>query len=244
MRSSAETFIKGGRTMNDINAEIQQRLFHLQDLDYKAFHSKLIPTVAPDLIIGVRTPDVRKLAKEFARKEHIGDFLNALPHHYYEENNLHGFILEQIKDFDRCADAVDRFLPYIDNWATCDMLRPKIFVKHLSELRGFINKWLASDKTYTVRFGIGMLLSFYLDDAFEIEQAEAVAGIRSEEYYINMMIAWYFATALSKQYERILPFLTEKRLDTWTHNKTIQKAVESNRIPKGQKEYLKTLKIK
>lgn len=233
-----------GQPMNDINSEIRQRLFDLQDIDYKAFHSKLMPTIAPELIIGVRTPDLRKLAKEFAKNEKTREFLNTLPHHYYEENNLHGFILEQIKDFESCVKEVDRFLPYVDNWATCDMLRPKIFKKHLTELSGFINKWLASDKTYTVRFGIGMLLSFYLDDTFEIGQAETVAGIRSEEYYINMMIAWYFATALSKQYETVLPFLTEKRLDTWTHNKTIQKAIESNRITKERKDYLRTLKRK
>ncbi|MBO4897243.1 MAG: DNA alkylation repair protein [Clostridia bacterium] len=224
--------------------EIQEELFKLQDTKYRDFHKKLIPTVDEARIIGVRTPEMRKLAKEFAKRENINVFLNALPHKYFDENQLHAFILSGMKDYDSCIEETCRFLPYVDNWATCDQLSPKVFKKHRKELLAHIKKWIKSKETYTVRFGIGQLQEHFLDEDFDIKYPEAVSKIRSEEYYINMMIAWYFATALAKQYESILPFIEKRRLDTWTHNKTIQKAAESYRITKEQKEYLKRLKVK
>lgn len=232
------------KEMSNERDYIQQRLFDLQDLEYRAFHSKLMPTVDPAKIIGVRTPALRKLAKEIAKTSEAKPFLQTLPHEYYEENNLHAFLVEGMKDYDECIAAVNAFLPYVDNWATCDMMSPKCFKKHLAELLDSIKIWIASDWTYTIRFGIGMLMKFYLDDEFDPAYPEMVAAVRSEEYYVNMMIAWYFATALAKQYDAILPFIEERRLDVWTHNKAIQKAVESYRITKEQKEYLKSLKIR
>jgi len=223
--------------------EIQQRLFDLQDIEYKAFQSKLVPTVDPETVIGVRVPALKKLAKELSKREDITEFLEALPHRYYEENNLHGFIIQQCKDFEQTINLLDAFLPYINNWATCDMGSPKSFEKHLPELLPHIRRWLASTETYTIRFGVGMLMRLYLDDAFSPEYLEIVAVLRSEEYYVNMMIAWYFATALAKQYKATLPYLENHRLDTWTHNKAIQKAIESYRITPEQKTYLKSLKI-
>ena len=230
--------------MNETKTIIQQRLFELQDLKYRDFQCKLMPTVAPETVIGVRTPALRALAKELAGSEEAAEFLKILPHEYYEENNLHGFIIERLKGYDETVAALDAFLPYVDNWATCDLMSPKVFKKHTEELLGKIDEWLASDKTYTVRFGIEMLMSFYLDERFEPLCLEKVASVKSEEYYINMMIAWYFATALAKQYEAALPYIENRRLERWTHNKTIQKAVESYRITDEQKAYLKTLKIK
>ena len=230
--------------MNRIEEEVQHRLFDLQDLKYKDFSSKLMPTVNPETVIGVRTPDLRKLAKEVSKTPEASDFLKILPHTYYEENNLHGFIIETIRDYDAAIAAIDTFLPYIDNWATCDLISPKLFKKYLPELYEKIIVWLKSDKTYTVRFGIGMLMSFYLDENFKAEMLELVAGVRSEEYYINMMIAWYFATALAKQYDAALPYIRNQRLDKWTHNKAIQKTIESYRISDESKAYLRTLKVK
>ncbi|WP_088228328.1 DNA alkylation repair protein [Desulfosporosinus sp. FKB] len=230
--------------MSNIEEEIRRRLFELQDLKYKEFASKLMPTVNPETVIGVRTPDLRKLAREFSKRQEALEFLKILPHAYYEENNLHGFLIETIKDYNAVVAAVDEFLPYIDNWATCDLISPKIFKKHLPELFEKIKVWLLSDRTYTVRFGIGMLMSFYLDDAFQQEMLELVASLRSDEYYVNMMIAWYFATALAKQYEASLPYIQEQRLEKWTHNKAIQKAIESYRISDETKTYLRTLKVK
>ena len=230
--------------MSYIEEDIQRRLFELQDLKYKEFSSKLMPTVNPQTVIGVRTPDLRKLAKEYSKIPEASDFLKILPHTYYEENNLHGFLIETIKDYDAAAQAVDAFLPYIDNWATCDLISPKLFKKHLPELYEKIVVWLKSDKTYTVRFGIEMLMSFYLDEHFKPEMLELVAGVRSEEYYINMMIAWYFATALAKQYDAALPYIQKQRLEKWTHNKAIQKAIESYRISDESKAYLRTQKVK
>lgn len=224
--------------------EIRRRLFALQDLKYKEFSCKLMPTVDPDTVIGVRTPELRKLAKEYARTSQAEEFLAILPHRYYEENNLHGFLIETIRDYDAAIQAVEAFLPYIDNWATCDLISPKVFRKHLPELYEKIKIWLKSDRTYTVRFGIGMLMSFYLGDAFRPEMPGLVAGIRSEEYYINMMIAWYFATALAKQPDAAMPFIQQQRLEKWTHNKAIQKAIESYRISDEAKAYLRTLKVK
>lgn len=223
---------------------ITERLLALQDLKYKEFHSKLMPTISPEVIIGVRTPDIRKLAKQIAGSEEAEEFLRTLPHTYYEENNLHGCLIESMKDYDKCVDALHEFLPYVDNWATCDLMTPKIFKKHTDELLAEIKRWITSEHTYTIRFGIEMLMTFYLDEKFRVEYSDMVAAVRSEEYYVNMMIAWYFATALAKQYDAVLPYLTEHRLDVWTHNKTIQKAVESYRITDEQKVELKKLKRK
>lgn len=229
--------------MVNVEEYIRQRLFVLQDIEYRNFNSRLIPTVSRETVIGVRTPELRKLAKEFAKMPESEEFIKILPHKYYEENNLHGFLIEQIENYDACAAAVDTFLPYVDNWATCDLMSPKIFRNHLPELEIKIREWLQSGHTYTIRFGIEMLMSFYLDGRFIPEYANLVAGIRSSEYYVNMMTAWYFATALAKQYNVVLPFIENRRLDNWTHNKTIQKAVESFRISDEQKKYLRSLKI-
>lgn len=223
---------------------VQGKLLELQDLKYRDFHAKLMPTVSKERVIGVRTPVLRKFAKEFGKTKEAEEFLKQLPHEYYEEDNLHGFLIAGMKDFDRCIEELERFLPYVDNWATCDLLSPKIFKKHLQELLVKIRVWTVSEHTYMIRFGVGMLMSFYLDEAFELEYPEMVSGIRSDEYYVNMMIAWYFATALAKQYEAVLPFIENRRLDKWTHNKAIQKAVESCRVTDEKKAYLKTLKIK
>ena len=222
--------------------KLQKQLFAMQDVGYRDFHSKLMPTIDKETIIGIRTPVLRKFAKEFAKSEACEKFLSQLPHQYYEENNLHGFLLEMEKDYDRLIQRLDAFLPHVDNWATCDMMRPKICKKHLPELIGKVEEWLKSSHTYTKRYGIGMLLSFYLDEAFKEEYLEWVAEIRSEEYYVNMMIAWYFATALAKQYDATIPYIQKGRLDQWTHNKTIQKAIESYRISEEQKAYLRKLK--
>ena len=230
--------------MADINERIQKRLFELQDLKYRDFNSSLIPTVEKETVIGVRTPQLRKLAKELSKDPDIENFMRTLPHKYYEENNLHGLIREGINDFNACLAEMNLFLPYIDNWATCDIISPKIFKKHLPELLDEIKVWMGSDHTYTIRFGIEMLMSFYLDDQFKPEYPEMVAGIKSQEYYVNMMIAWYFATALAKRYDEVISFIEGKRLEKWTHNKTIQKAVESYRITQERKTYLKTLKVK
>ena len=228
--------------MMEINEEILQRLFTLQDLKYRDFQAKLMPNVDKDTIIGVRTPELRKLAREFAKREDIGAFLGALPHRYYDENNLHGFLLCEEKDFARVIARLDALLPYIDNWATCDLLSPKVFKRHKAELLPHIRRWLASGEVYTVRFGIEMLMSHYLDEDFVPEYLDCVAAVQSGEYYVNMMIAWYFATALAKQYDAAVPYLTRRRLAPWTHNKTIQKAIESYRIAPEQKARLRTLK--
>ena len=224
--------------------EILNELYKKQDIKYRDFQAKLIPPKTVDDMIGVRTPELRKYAKELLKREDIGEFLEILPHEYFDENQLHAFIISGIKDYDKCMEEVDKFLPYVDNWATCDQLSPKVFKKHHAELLKQIKKWIKSKETYTVRFAIGMLMEHFLDEDFDIKYPEMVAKIRSDEYYINMMIAWYFATALAKQYDAILPFIEEKKLDKWTHNKAIQKSVESNRITPEQKDYLKTLKIK
>ena len=223
---------------------IQEKLFALQDTKYREFQSKLMPTVDPDTVIGVRTPQLRKLAKEIAKTDEKQLLLQGLPHAYFEENQLHAFVIALEKDFERCLAEVERFLPYIDNWATCDQLSPKVFAKHREELLSRIDVWLASDHVYTIRFGIGMLMQHFLNEDFDVKYAERVAGIRSDEYYVNMMTAWYFATALAKQYDAVLPFIENRKMDVWTHNKAIQKAVESYRITQEQKTYLRSLKIK
>lgn len=220
-----------------------ERLMELQDTGYRDMQKKIIPTVDPDSIIGVRTPALRALAKEILKSGDYKSFLNELPHKHFEENQLHAFILSGMKDFDECMDELEKFLPFVDNWATCDQMSPKVFKKHKDELLKHIKVWIKSDKTYTVRFGVGMLMEHFLDDDFDLKYPEMAARIRSDEYYVNMMIAWYFATALAKQYESIIPFIEQKRLAPWTHNKAIQKSVESYRITDEQKAYLKSLKV-
>lgn len=220
------------------------RLFAMQDRAYREFQSKLMPTVDPESVIGVRTPQLRQLAKALAGSQEAEQFLVTLPHRYYEENNLHGMLIERIGDFDTCITALNAFLPYVDNWATCDLISPKIFRKHLPELIGHIRRWLASDHAYTVRFGAGMLMRHYLDDAFDPDYPEWVASLEWDEYYVKMMVAWYFATALAKQWDAVLPYLTEGRLDAWVHNKTIQKAIESYRVSDERKNLLRTMRIK
>ncbi|SCW67324.1 3-methyladenine DNA glycosylase AlkD [Eubacterium ruminantium] len=227
-----------------IRDEIIKELFNKQDIKYRDFQAKLIPSKTADDMIGVRTPELRKYAKELLKREDIGGFLEILPHEYFDEDQLHAFIISGIKDYDKCMQEVDKFLPFVDNWATCDQLSPKVFKKHRTELLKQINKWIKSKETYTVRFAIRMLMEHFIDEDYDVKYTEMVAKIRSDEFYINMMIAWYFATALAKQYDAVLPFIEEKKLDKWTHNKAIQKSVESYRITPEQKEYLKTLKIK
>ena len=220
---------------------ITDKLLSMQDTKYKAFHSKLMPTVDENRVIGIRIPVLRKLAKELTAKE-AKAFMQSLPHFYYEENNLHAFLIERIGDYAECIKAVNEFLPFVDNWATCDSLRPKVFKKHLPELLEQIKIWINSGDTYTVRFGLEMLMCYYLDEAFESEYLTLAASVKSEEYYVNMMLSWFFATALAKQYDSTVTFLKSNKLDVWVHNKTIQKATESYRITNEQKAYLKTLK--
>lgn len=227
-----------------IDVQIQQRLFQMQDKNYRNFMCKLIPTVDAETVIGVRTPELRKFAKELSKMPESEQFLRILPHKYYEENNLHAFLIQGMKDYDCTIQALNAFLPHVDNWATCDSMRPKVFAKHLPRLLEQIKLWLSSGHTYTVRFGIGMLMTFYLDEHFNPEYLNWVADVRSEEYYVNMMIAWYFATALAKQYESAIVYIRQRRLSPWTHNKAVQKAIESYRISDEQKVYLRSLKIK
>ena len=223
--------------------EIKVRLFQLQDLSYKKFQAPLIPSVDQESIIGVRTPLLRKLAKELSGKRDINDFLHHLPHQYFEENQLHAFIVASIKDFETCLNELEHFLPYVDNWATTDQMSPLVFKKNKDKLISPIKTWIASKRTYSIRFGIGMLMKHFLDEDFNPHYLQLVANIKSDEYYVNMMRAWYFATALAKQNESTLPYLNDNQLDEWTHNQTIQKAIESRRITKEQKVYLRTLKI-
>ncbi len=222
--------------------ELQNRLFSMQDPEYRAFQCRLMPTVPPEAVIGVRTPALRALAKELSGTDAAEAFLAELPHRYYEENNLHGLLLCRIRGFDACLAAVERFLPHVDNWATCDSLSPTAFARTPEALSEPIRRWLGSSHVYTQRFAIGCLMRWFLDERFSTDCPEAVAAIRSEEYYVNMMIAWYFATALAKQYDAVLPYLEQRRLDPWVHNRTIRKACESFRIPAPRKAFLKTLK--
>lgn len=222
---------------------IVSELFKMQDLEYKKFHSKLMPEIEDDKIIGVRTPQLRKFAKEINGTETTLAFLKKLPHHYYEENNLHAFIIEKTSDFNVLLEELDAFLPWVDNWATCDMMSPKAFKKNLPELIKKVKLWLDSEDTYTVRFGIVTLMKYYLKEgAFNPEYAGWVGGIAKDEYYIKMAVAWYFATALAYQYDSVIHYLTDNILDKWTHNKAVQKAIESNRISDSCKQYLKTLR--
>ena len=221
---------------------VQKRLFELADDKYADFQAKLTPTIDRSLFIGVRVPDVRKLAKELYKTNQFEAFIKELPHQYYDENMLHGLILSEFKDYEDCIAEVDRFLPYVDNWAVCDIMSPKIFNRNRIALLGKIKEWSASEKPYTCRFGIEMLMTYFLDDDFKPEYLEIPASVRSEEYYVQMMIAWFFATALAKQWDSAVKYIEEYRLDARIHNKTIQKARESYRITQEQKEYLKTLK--
>lgn len=223
--------------------DIQIALKEISDEKYKKFTAGLIPNVSSDTIMGVRTPALRDFAKGLNR-DTAEVFLKELPHRFYEENNLHAFLIEKITDFEECIKEIDRFLPFIDNWATCDSMRPKIFKKYSDRLLTHIKRWIASDNTYTVRFGLEMLMCYFLDENFDPEYLSLAAHIRSDEYYVNMMIAWFFATALAKQYDATLPYIEKGLLQRWTHNKAIQKSIESFRITREQKDYLKTLKRK
>lgn len=223
--------------------DLHKKLYSLQDMKYRDMQIRIIPTINPESVIGVRTPELKRMATDILKAGDYQEFLNELPHKYFEENQLQAFIISGIKDLSECMEELEKFLPYVDNWATCDQMSPRIFRKHRKELLTRIKKWIKSEKTYTVRFGVGMLMEHFLDEEFDPEYPAMVAEIRSEEYYVNMMIAWYFATALAKQYESVLPYMEQKRLDDWTHNKAIQKSVESRRITEEQKIYLKSLKL-
>lgn len=224
--------------------EIQTELFQNQDVKYQAFQAKLLPTLETETVIGVRTPILRKLSQKLYRGNEYDDILNDLPHRYFEENQLHAFLISEMKDFDCCMNALNKFLPFVDNWATCDQMSPKVFARNKDKLLEQIRIWIKSEKTYTVRFAVGMLMRHFLDEDFDPEYPRMVSAICSEEYYIKMMIAWYFATALAKQPEAILPVFEQKSLETWTHNKAIQKALESNRISDELKQHVRTLKTK
>lgn len=231
-------------TKRDMVDEIREKLMELKDENYRLFQAKLMPTVEAENIIGVRTPELRKLATQYVKSGACEGFLRILPHQYFDENQLHAFMVALEKNFDVCITKVETFLPYIDNWATCDQLSPKAFKKNPEKLMPYIARWIESEHVYTVRFAIGMLMEHFLGERFELKYADMVAGVHSDEYYVNMMRAWYFATALAKQYELVLPYIEGKDLDLWTHNKAIQKSIESNRILPEQKEYLRSLKIK
>lgn len=219
--------------------EIQKQLFELQDMAYRDFHSRLMPDIDKETVIGIRVPVLRKYAKSIVETELAEKFIKELPHCYYEENNLHMMLITGIKDYEKCLSEIERFLPYIDNWATCDFPAPKCFENHKEDLLPVIKRWIASSETYTIRYGIGMLMRLYLDADFDPEYVRIVAEVKSDEYYVNMMIAWYMATALAKQWDAVIPYIEEHRMSDWVHRKTIQKAVESYRITDEQKKYLK-----
>ena len=232
--------------------EITQKLFEFQDTTYRDFQAKLIPTVAPETVIGVRLPAVRALAKSLVKEAAADEktaaavqaFLSDLPHKYYDENQLHAFLLSEEKDFDTCVSGLESFLPYVDNWATCDTFSPKVFKKQKfhENVLVKIDEWIKSSRTYTVRFAVKLLMQHFLDDEFKPEYLEKVTAVQSDEYYIKMMVAWYFATALAKQWDATLPYIKENRLEVWTHNKTIQKAIESFRVSAEHKELLRKMK--
>lgn len=223
---------------------VAEYLFSVQDLKYRDFNSKLIPNIEKDTVIGVRTPLLRNYAKEMIKNGEASAFLAELPHKYFEENQIHAFIISELKDYNTVISELERFLPYIDNWATCDQLVPKVFKKNTDKLVDMATEWINSDRTYTIRFGIGVFMRYFLDDKFSKEYLYLIANIRSDEYYVNMMIAWYFATAIAKQYSSAVACIEENHLDKWVHNKTIQKACESYRVTDEHKAYLKSLKIK
>jgi 3-methyladenine DNA glycosylase AlkD len=222
--------------------EIQDLLNGNRDEGYAQFQRKLIPNIAPETVLGVRTPVLRKLAKQIAKEDVCKAFLEELPHRFFEENQLHGFLISDMRDYDACIRELEKFLPYMDNWATCDQTSPAVFAKHRKELLAQIQRWLNSDHPYTVRFGIGMLMRHYLDEDFQPEYLTWVTQIKSEEYYVNMEIAWYLATALAKQWNAAISCLESKKMEKWVHNKTIRKAIESYRITDEQKAYLRSLK--
>lgn len=224
--------------------KLQKALFDNQDKEYRVFQQKLMPGIELKNIIGVRLPVIRKIAKENAKTEDAKKFLDSLPHKYYDENQLHGFLINQIKDYDECIKRIDEFLPCVDNWAVCDSINPKMLSKHKEELIKDIKRWVSSKETYTIRHGIHMLMAFFLDSDFKKEYLEIPAKIVSEEYYVNMMIAWFFATALAKKWDATITYIEEKKLPVWVHNKTIQKAIESYRVNEEHKQYLRTLKLK
>ena len=230
--------------MKEISAEIREKLLALGEEKYADFTAKLTPTVPRESIIGVRLPIMRKLAKELAKDEQNLAFLEDLPHFYLEENTLHGLMIGKIKDFAQVMEYTEKFLPYVDNWATCDTFAPKIFKKHQAEVLTYIQQWLKSVHPYTVRFAVVTLMSNYLDEYFEEKMLDWLVKLKWEDYYVKMAIAWYFSTALVKQYEITIKVLEEKRLEKWVHNKSIQKALESYRIDEEKKAYLRTLKIK
>lgn len=219
--------------------KLQKQLFELQDLKYRDFHSKLMPETDKETVIGIRTPVLRKFAKEFAGTSEAEAFLRQLPHRYYEENNLHMMLITGIKDYEKCMEEIQRFLPCIDNWATCDYPAPKCFARHKDQVLEEAKRWISSGETFVIRYGIGMLMRLFLDEDFSSEYLEMAAAVQSQEYYVNMMIAWYFATALAKQWDATVPYIEQHKLSDWVHRKTVQKAVESYRITPEQKEYLK-----
>lgn len=227
----------------EVEKEMLNAIFAARDEEYADFTAKLIPNVPRESIIGVRTPQLRRIAKRFGKNAGINEFLSALPHEYHEQNLVHAYIAESIGDFDSAVKTIEAFLPYVTNWAVCDSMTPRIFAKHTGELLPIIKKWLQSAHPYTVRFGLRMLMCFYLEKEFASEINALAGSVCSEEYYVNMMQAWYFATALAKQYDSTVPFVEEHRLSPWVHNKTIQKAVESFRITAEQKAHLKTLRL-
>ena len=223
---------------------IKKKLFELQDKAYRDIQIGIIPNINSDIIIGVRCPIIRNYAKELVKSNNYKSFLEDLPHKYFDENQLHASIISELKDYNECIGYINKFLPYVDNWATCDQLIPKVFKKNCDKLIVNIKKWINSKDEYTIRFGVGTLMRYYLNDYFKEEHLKLVSNIKSKEYYVNMMRAWYFATALAKQYDKTIPYIENKKLDIWTHNKTIQKSIESYRITSEHKEYLRSLKIK
>ena len=222
--------------------KIYKELQALKEKEYADFQAKLVPTIEPSTILGIRVPKLRALAKSYIRGQKCQVFLDSLPHNYYDENMLHAILISEMKDYDKCINRLEAFLPYVDNWAVCDIMSPKLFKRYREDLMTRIKVWMASEETYTIRFGLGMLMTHFLDEDFRPEYLDMASSIRSDEYYVNMMIAWFFATALAKQWESALPYIEDKILDDWTHKKAIQKARESLRISKEKKEDLKGLK--
>ena len=221
---------------------VYERLFPCRDEAYRTFQSKLVPNIPPETILGVRTPDMRRIAKEVFQNADREAFLSTLPHPYYEENLIHFFVLAEIKDFDECVRRVEAFLPYVDCWPVSDQATPKAFRKNREKLLPYIRKWIASEHVYTARFGLRMLMNEFLDDDFKPEYLALAANKKGEDYYLKMMVAWYFATALAKQYDATVPYFENRLLDPWVHKKAIQKAVESYRITDAHKAYLKSLR--
>ena len=220
---------------------IETKLMKVKDDKYKEFQAKLVPNIDSDTILGIRTPEMRKIAKELFESNNFDSFLNELPHKYYEENLIHFFVISMIKDFNKCIEEVERFLPYVDCWPVSDQATPKSFRKNHDKLLPYIKKWIKSKHVYTARFGIRMLMNEYLGDDFKKEYLELVSSVKSDDYYLKMMVAWYFATALAKKYDETIPFFENRLLDEWVHKKAIQKAIESYRVSEEHKKYLRSL---